>query len=391
MPKLRKWLKDEEATILGLKPKEKKQKHRKSARYIITPEEWDYIQEIRNKGVDEALENLGAGKTNTPYMWLKTKNASAFVRNPEYETPEQATFKDLENHILDKVKKIVDKGIEPIKSKKLKFDKSVFDFLCFTDTHIGMQPNPNGFSLYGGKWDREELFERIDIMIRHTKSIKRNDTLIIFDLGDYLDGWDSKTTRKQHTLPQNMTNEEAFDCGLDAKIYLIDQLSQIYDNIEFINIVDDNHSGSFAYVTNKAVKQYVDVKYPNVKFIIQRKFIDYYVYDNKCFIATHGKDGENLKFGFKPQLDPKQIDIIENYIAENNLHQYDIYFIKGDSHQDIFDNTTAQKFKYWNFPALSPSSNWVQTNFKKGISGFYAINFRKKSYRLSPIYFDWKK
>ena len=87
-----------------------------------------------------------------------------------------------------------------------------------------------------------------------------------------------------------------------------------------------------------------------------RKFIDHYFYGKNCFIITHGKDGKNLKFGFKPILDTKQIEKIVSYIDEHKLHDYIIEFSKGDSHQKIFDESTSNKFNYYNYGAFSPSS-----------------------------------
>lgn len=298
---------------------------------------------------------------------------------------------DYENKVVEKVKELISEKSNLPKFEKKDIEKSDFDLCCITDVHIGMNPNPNGFSLFGGEWNKDELFRRGQILLNHIINTKTNDNLVFFDLGDYLDGWDGETVRKGHHLPQNMTNEEAFDVAFDFKVWLFSELSSVYKQIDVVNIVDDNHSGSFAYVVNKPLKTYLERVLGNVEFKIQRKFINHYIYNDKCFISTHGKDGVNLKFGFKPILDNKQIEKIDNYISEHDLHKYDIYFIKGDSHQDIFDNSTSQKFKYWNFPAFSPSSNWVQTNFKKGISGFYTINFKENTYTLNPYYFKWKK
>ena len=179
---------------------------------------------------------------------------------------------------------------------------------------------------------------------------------------------------------------------MSFKVRLIDELVKHYRTIDVINICDDNHSGSFSYVVNSSFKKFIEYKYNNVKITNQRKFIDHYIYKNKVFIATHGKDGKNLKFGFKPKLDPVQIEKVENYLYANNLVNKDleIFFIKGDSHQDLFDNSTSQKFKYWNFPAFSPSSNWIQVNYKFGVSGFYNFNFEEDCYHSHPHYFLWK-
>ena len=116
------------------------------------------------------------------------------------------------------------------------------------------------------------------------------------------------------------------------------------------------------------------------------------MYGKNCFILTHGKDGKNLKFGFKPILDAKQIEKIDNYIKEHKLHDYIIEFSKGDSHQKIFDESTSDVFDYYNYPAFSPSSEWVQTNFKKGFSGFEFFNFKEDGSKIHiPYKFTWNK
>jgi hypothetical protein len=143
-----------------------------------------------------------------------------------------------------------------------------------------------------------------------------------------------------------------------------------------VNICNDNHAGSFGYIVNSAFKTYIDLKYPNnITVTNQRKFIDHYLNENRCFILTHGKDDKSLKFGFKPHLDAQQIEKIKNYIDEYKLHNYKIEFSKGDSHQLLFDCTGSTAFEYQNFCAFSPPSDWVKTNFKNTISGFSYFNY----------------
>jgi hypothetical protein len=173
-----------------------------------------------------------------------------------------------------------------------------------------------------------------------------------------------------------MDNQKAFDIGLLFKIKLIDSLMPFYNEIQCVNICNDNHAGSFGYIVNSAFKSYVELKYrDSVTVINQRKFIDHYIIDKRCFILTHGKDDKSLKFGFKPVLDSNQIEKIKNYIDENKLHGYKIEFSKGDSHQLMFDSSTSKHFEYQNFGAFSPPSNWVQTNFQNSISSFSFFNY----------------
>jgi hypothetical protein len=254
-----------------------------------------------------------------------------------------------------------------------------FDRAVFTDVHIGMDVNKDGYSLYDGEWNEDQIFKRLKIFVNEIIKNQKSDTLFINELGDYLDGWNGETTRGGHKLPQNMDNQKAFDIALLFKIKLIDTLFLHYTKIKLVNICNDNHAGSFGYIVNSAFKTYIELKYPNnIEVINQRKFIDHYIIENRCFILTHGKDDKSLKFGFKPHLDAIQIEKIKNYIDEYKLHQYQIEFSKGDSHQLLFDHTSSTAFEYQNFGAFSPPSDWVKTNFKNTLSSFTTFNYYDK-------------
>jgi len=264
----------------------------------------------------------------------------------------------------------------------------LFDRAIYTDVHVGMNVNKDGFSLYDGLWNEIELFKRLETFVNYIIKNQKSDTLFLNDLGDFMDGWDGFTTRGGHALPQNMDNQKAFDVGLRFKIQMIDALFKSYSKIKIVNICNDNHAGSFGYIVNSAFKTYIELKYPdNVEVINQRKFIDHYIIENRCFILTHGKDDKSLKFGFKPKLDAVQIEKIKNYIDEYKLHNYDIEFGKGDSHQLLFDSTSSTAFEYQNFGALSPPSDWVKTNFKNTKSSFTIMNYFDKQKTINNYIF----
>ena len=211
----------------------------------------NYIAKHKNAidpGIVNASETLEINPANVPYLWLKTKEASLFVRNPHFKVAE-----------ID-FDKVISECMEGrVKVKKIKTPKSeLVDRLIWTDVHVAMDASRKGLALYPMDWNREVLMSRIDLMVDFVLANKTSDILIIDELGDYLDGWDGETTRKGHKLPQNMTNEEAFDCGVKAKMYLIDTLANHYKFITCNNICEDNHAGAFGYVCNSAVKSIVD-------------------------------------------------------------------------------------------------------------------------------------
>jgi hypothetical protein len=335
-----------------------------------------------DKGIVNAASNLEVNASNVPYLWLKSKEASLFVRNPNYKVS-SIDFDAIISECMA--------GFKPVKKVKAPKTK-LFDRLIWTDVHVGMDASRKGLALYDAEWSAIELMKRVDMMVDFVIDNKVSNTLIIDELGDYLDGWDGETTRKGHHLPQNMTNEEAFDNGLRAKLYMIEKLAPHFKHITCNNICEDNHAGAFGYILNSAFKSIVDCKFENVIVINHKKFINFYIVGDHGFIISHGKDSRNLKFGFKPQLDPRSTEKISQYIRHNNELRSCKYieFSKGDSHQCLFDMCTSDEFDYFNFPAFSPSSEWVQTNFKKGRSGFVLQNIDMYSDRknLKPYFFN---
>lgn len=290
---------------------------------------------------------------------------------------------------------MVKKHVNPIKTtiNKPSNEEDVIRVI-YTDTHIGMDTNAEGIAMYSNKWDLEEQKNRFNKMVEEIVHKSNGaDKLIIDDLGDYIDGWNAQTVRMGHDLPQNMSNEQMFDSGVALKMMLVDKLvaSGKFSSITTNSLVNDNHSGSSAYVVNSAVKSILEVKYGGlVKVNILSQFINHYEVGDHCFILSHGKDAKTLKFGFKPVIDEKIEKKITNYIMENKINSKFIEFSKGDSHQMKFDLSSSDYFNYMNYPSLAPSSEWVQTNFQKGRSGFVIQKFNKhkKDIQLIPITFN---
>jgi hypothetical protein len=152
------------------------------------------------------------------------------------------------------------------------------------------------------------------------------------------------------------------------------------------------NSGAFGYIVNSAFKHVVDRKHSNVHVVNHKRFINHYIIGRHGFIISHGKDSRNLKFGFKVQLDPRSVEKISQYIRHaQDIRSCDyVEFSKGDSHQMLFDYSSSDEFDYFNFPAFSPSSEWVQTNFKKGRSGFvfFQIDLNSNRKVVMPYFFN---
>lgn len=395
MSKLKKRLKDNEAQLLGLDLKPKKADG--NARYSITEEQWSVVcnsKTISNDYKDKvmsAIDYVSKGIMDIDQYCTKyglpRKDITSYKLVTHTGTPYyNIVFKEIagiEAINYEDILKKYTKGIKPIRGKVYPIG-SDFDTLTYTDVHIGMETDKYGTAMYALKWDKESILKSCDIMIERVLQNKTSDTLIVDELGDFMDGLHGKTTRGGHDLPQNMTDEEAFDVALSFKLRLAEGLCANYKNVRFNNICNDNHAGVFGYFVNKSFKEIC--KGYNIHNY--RKFINHYYVGDVCFIITHGKEERALKFGFKTHLDHKQIEKIDQYCKQNNIYKKSkrIIFKKGDTHLALFDLCTTDDFDYFNYPALSPSSEWVQTNFKKGRRGFVLESFSGIESTIKPVF-----
>jgi hypothetical protein len=298
---------------------------------------------------------------------------------------------------LDSLERIIKKNIVPLKRPVphlVKNEKALR--IIIADAHIGMDVSGG---MYAREWNREELFRRGDKILQ--EAIYRStlyggfDRVDIIDLGDYLDGLDGQTVRRTHDLPQNMTNEEAFDAALAFKLSLVNNICQSvkHNKLNLYNVCVDNHAGRFAYFVNSAVKQVIEAQYGGVvKVFNLMDFMSHYEYGNNLFVLSHGKDGKDLKTGMPARLDNKTKDKIDEYLKHHGLYKKGrvVTFEKGDSHQQIIDQTSSMDFNYHSYMALSPASAWVTLNFTKGRSGYNLMIVDKNTGEqdIIPRYFD---
>lgn len=400
----RRRLTDEKAIFLGLELKTH-DKGRNTARYALDERQLNQLNQMaiqpnerffvntQNKldkdgNVISSVEKLQSEPIEVPEGFEIVKISTSKTTGQQWVQykPKEGVNSFSESFLENTIKKYSQK----IKVRPVEF-KTDFDFDCltYTDLHIGMNPDPTGNAMYAENWSEDEILSTAQDIVNHTLTFRRSDVLVVDELGDFLDGFDGYTTRRGHKLPQNMTNEQMFDVGLKFKLLILDCLAPKFKSIKFNNICNDNHAGSFGYFVNSAYKQMAEHRYENIEVNNPRTFLSHYFQGDVCFVISHGKDDSTLKFGFKPHLDAKQIEKIDQYLKQNKIYNKAkrIIFKKGDSHQLLFDMCGSDDFDYFNYAASSPSSQWVQNNFKKGRRGFVIDNFIGTLSSTTPIFF----
>ena len=402
--KIRTRLTSEQATFLGLKISQN-DKGRPNARYFLTekqralvglppkPKKRKFVKVQKkldkNDKVISTIEKLQSEPIDIPdnFELIKISTSKTTGQQWVQHAPKRHTVEDID---LAAVIKKHSSGISSVNIDSINCvgNSESIDTLTYTDVHIGMDTDKYKNAMYPILWNRSEVLKQADIMIHETILNKSSDVLIVDDLGDLLDGYNEQTTRGGHKLPQNMSNNTAFDCAVEFKMRILNGLVKHYKKIVFNNICNDNHAGSFGYFVNSTFKAIAEKLYTSVKVTNHEKFINHYFVNNICFVITHGKDDKALKFGFKPKLDERAAKKIDQYCKFNKLYRNSdlVVFKKGDSHQALFDMCTSQDYFYNNYPALSPSSNWIQSNFGLGRRGFVIEHYNDIRQIIKPFF-----
>jgi len=380
---MRRRLKDYEAKQLGLKLL--KSDGYGWPKYRITEDQEQQLKEIRAKdptpnrvwGLDENNKLLPLEDYcelyNLPIEDVVSSKIITHTGTPYWNI----TFKENRNveDRIDVLETLSKHTFNKIKTKPPKGSIDCFDRLILTDIHIGMNPDNEGVAMYCNKWGTREINKAKEKIVHEASKRKRGNVLVIEQLGDLLDGFNAKTTRGGHDLPQNMSNQEQFDTAVSFLCDIVRSLADYYLEIHLHNVCNDNHAGDFGYMACQAVKHILEASFEGVYVTNHVSFMSHYSVDGHLSVISHGKDKVHNKFGFKPFLDAKQIEKIDQYIKYYDLYKYKyIRFAKGDSHQAVFDDTTSNDFSYCNYPSLAPASEWVQSNFKNSKRGFALEN-----------------
>lgn len=236
--------------------------------------------------------------------------------------------------------------------------KSVMIYL--SDMHIGAYVSEEG--VYDNHYDEKEVNRRLSLILKKLDNIKNIEDIIIFNLGDAIDGYNAKTTRpsSNHVLPQNMSNKEQ---GAVLMRQMTGFFSHIKENIPhtnlyFYSVGHSNHGGDFEHSLMTALSISLDSM--GVKSHVSTRPIDHFTYRGKNIIFTHGKDNLDQFKGLPLVLNDKTELYLNEYLYRNNL-QGETLIVKGDLHQSA--TSFGKLFKYKSVGSLFGSSNWIHANF----------------------------
>lgn len=346
------------------------------------------LENIADYGTEYAPKDVAFGK-NTSIVEGISADELKEISKPEGKLVkkwfngktwcESRSYEGADGINIDDILKNFDFNIVPTYLEKITPKNGYILSIYLSDQHIGAKVE-NG--LYTNYFDADIYSNRMNKVLKSIieKSVEFGgfEQINIFYLGDTFDGQDGFTVKRTHNLPQNMSNNEAFELGLDVNLKFITNVveNKVTNNIKVFCVQDSNHGGSMDFYLFKALQKVLKYKYPEIEFTIADKFIDYMTVGIHTFLYTHGKDGKDMKHGLPLDLNDKTEVFINQYIDNFRLSG-NISVIKGDLHQDAL--STGKKFRYRNVPSLFGSSGWIMKNYGNTKPGVGYDIFKKDS------------
>ena len=263
---------------------------------------------------------------------------------------------------------VEDIEIKPIRiSPKNRTNKSLM--LHLSDIHVGACLESG--NLYENTWNEEELERRLDKII---DLISENfgivDHIVINMLGDYLDGMDNMTARRDHVMPQNMDNREQFNVFIRQMISFIGQLAYYTSKITIYAVPEGNHDGISGYMAIKALEYATKAKFPDINFTVFDRFFGTYKFNGETYLIMHGKDARFMKKPLPLNLNSDSNVIIRDWLDREGLTESNIHIIKGDLHSNNLN--ACRKFDYRNVLSLFGDSDYSQYNYP---SNGYGVSY----------------
>ena len=233
--------------------------------------------------------------------------------------------------------------------------------ISLSDIHVGASVSNN--SIYYNEWNEEELNNRFELIVKSLSKFDEIDNIVVFNLGDSLDGYKGETTRGGHLLPQNMNDKEQVKVFIRQMLQFFDNLYETFDvPMSYYCVGESNHDGDFGWLANEKLASMLELKYPDMPIEIFDKYMDFVEINGTMFILSHGKDNKDMFRNLPLVLDINTESKINEYIDYYGLEQVtdNIIFVKGDLHQSAL--THGKKFSYWSVGSIFGASEWIHKN-----------------------------
>ena len=315
--------------------------------------------QIEEMNIEDAVDFSVRMKENAIIKKVEEKRIRHNEQRVKDLTKEILTLKDKQSQL----KNILGEINYPNNPIKFTFNsRSRTLIISLSDIHVGAAVSNN--SIYYNEWNEEELNNRMQFIVKSlSKFVNEIDNIVVFNLGDSLDGYKGETTRGGHLLPQNMNDKEQVKVFIRQMLQFFDNLYETFEvPMSYYCVGESNHDGDYGWLANEKLASMLELKYPDMPVEIFDKYMDFIDVNGTMFILSHGKDNKDMFRNLPLVLDVNTESKINEYIDYYGLEQVtdNIIFVKGDLHQSAL--THGKKFSYWSVGSIFGASEWIHKN-----------------------------
>ena len=320
---------------------------------IITP------HEIEEHNLDELKEIVADFVKHKQILGFKNDLPDILNKIIDEQKEEIANLKDY--------KAIIEEGF-----KDVPFDAPIIQTIpsskslaiWLSDMHIGCKVTSTGAIMQENVgWDNQMVIDRLNKLLLTIKQQGPFNEIWVFNLGDAIDGMDSTTSRRDVSLPQNMSNAEMAKYYRQDINYLFDTMitNHMANSYHFRTVSQSNHGGDFeAQASEFLVEQ---LKHKGIDSAMAEQAFGITQIQNTPIVYGHGKDSAHQIRPLGVQLDNRTKAYVDSLLRANGLASYfgNILVVKGDSHQ--YHLSGCADYMYMSVGSLFGSSEWAQSNF----------------------------
>jgi hypothetical protein len=236
-----------------------------------------------HEGVYNTTNNLDVDNTTVKHLWLKNKNASVFIKNPNYIEQDKSDLQELRQKLIDDLKEFT--PTYPFIKREQVIKKKLF-VLSPADIHIGKVASV--FEV-GEDYNNQIAVKRVldgcsglisELTPNHIEKI-------LFVIGNDILHIDNPKRTTTSGTPQD-TDGMWFDCFLLAKKLYVDVIEMLL-TVADVHIVfnPSNHDYTNGFFLAQIIQaHFKDCK--NITFDCSISHRKYYRYGNNLIGTTHG-------------------------------------------------------------------------------------------------------
>ena len=248
-----------------------------------------YVKRFRTRALKNASSNLQVDYTNVKHLWLKTKNESVFVKNPDYKEQQEKDFEQLSKALLSDLKAYIPKYDKVFYEDKKDAHLLVIDP---ADVHIGKLCS--AFEVgetYNNQIAVQRVLQGVKGILEKSKGYNIDKIALI--IGNDILHIDSPKRQTTSGTPQDTDGMWHTNFLIAKQLYV--NVIEILMQIATVQVIynPSNHDYTHGFFLAQVIETHFR-NCENVKFDVSISHRKYFTYFNNLIGSTHG-DGAKLQ------------------------------------------------------------------------------------------------